>query len=324
MRMHLLERSQHVPLSVDDAFAFYGDADNLERITPPWLRFRILDPRPEALSAGARLEYSLRAAPVPDPVDDGDPHLGAAAPLRRLPGARAIQAVGAHAHVRAVEGGTLIDRPRAVRDSLRAARGARARGVRAPRPAPHLRLPPRRRGGAARLARRYPCAALPLVASPHCWSLPSPRRGLRVGPRGRAAAPRRRRAEPMHRAACGGPALPRPADGRPGRHVPRPLRGPKGAARDEQPQEPRRGPVMLRGRRTGKRTMRARQHIYRVDGSRLIERTGAKLYFKHIPGQGPTGSGATRRASSCGPWTPGDTASGSCGPGRRSSTACAT
>jgi hypothetical protein len=47
------------------------------------------------------------------------------------------------------------------------------------------------------------------------------------------------------------------------------------------------GPVMLRGTRTGKRTMKARQHIYRLDGSRLIEDTGARLEFKHIPGQGP-------------------------------------
>jgi hypothetical protein len=46
------------------------------------------------------------------------------------------------------------------------------------------------------------------------------------------------------------------------------------------------GPVMLRGTRTGARTMSARQHIYRFDGSRLIARTGAQLYFKHIPGQG--------------------------------------
>jgi hypothetical protein len=46
------------------------------------------------------------------------------------------------------------------------------------------------------------------------------------------------------------------------------------------------GPLMLRGTRSGKRSMRARQHIYRWDGSRLIARTGAKLEFKHIPGQG--------------------------------------
>ena len=59
MRIYLLERHQAVLVGVEDAFAFYGDADNLEQITPPWLRFRIRDPRPQALSAGARLEYSL-------------------------------------------------------------------------------------------------------------------------------------------------------------------------------------------------------------------------------------------------------------------------
>jgi hypothetical protein len=46
------------------------------------------------------------------------------------------------------------------------------------------------------------------------------------------------------------------------------------------------GPIMLRGTRIGARRMAARQHIYRVDGSRLVARTGARLLFKHIPGQG--------------------------------------
>ena len=43
---------------------------------------------------------------------------------------------------------------------------------------------------------------------------------------------------------------------------------------------------MLRGRRSGARTMNARQHIYRQDGTRLIERTGGRLYFKYVEGQG--------------------------------------
>jgi hypothetical protein len=47
-----------------------------------------------------------------------------------------------------------------------------------------------------------------------------------------------------------------------------------------------RGPVMLRGRRTGREEMSARQHIYRVDGSQLVLKTGAELYFKYVPGQG--------------------------------------
>ena len=46
------------------------------------------------------------------------------------------------------------------------------------------------------------------------------------------------------------------------------------------------GPVMFRGRRTGPEEMSARQHIYRVNGTRLIADTGAELYFKLVPGQG--------------------------------------
>ncbi len=47
-----------------------------------------------------------------------------------------------------------------------------------------------------------------------------------------------------------------------------------------------RGPAELVGRRSGSRTMKARQKIYRRGGGRLLRRTGATLYFKSIPGQG--------------------------------------
>ena len=46
------------------------------------------------------------------------------------------------------------------------------------------------------------------------------------------------------------------------------------------------GPIMFRGRRTGRYEMKARQHILRKNGSELVERTGAELYWKYIPGQG--------------------------------------
>ena len=46
------------------------------------------------------------------------------------------------------------------------------------------------------------------------------------------------------------------------------------------------GPAMLRGRRSGRFEMKARQHIYRVDGTRKVVDTGAELYFYFIPGQG--------------------------------------
>ena len=55
----MLERSQVVPVDVDQAFAFFADARNLETITPPWLGFRILE-APRTLGRGSLLVYRLR------------------------------------------------------------------------------------------------------------------------------------------------------------------------------------------------------------------------------------------------------------------------
>ena len=52
MKTYLLEREQIVPKSREEAFAFFSDAFNLERITPPFLRFRILTPPPIRMEAG--------------------------------------------------------------------------------------------------------------------------------------------------------------------------------------------------------------------------------------------------------------------------------
>lgn len=47
-----------------------------------------------------------------------------------------------------------------------------------------------------------------------------------------------------------------------------------------------RGPAELRGRRIGPRGMRARQQIHKRGGGVAKLHTGARLYFKRIPGQG--------------------------------------
>lgn len=60
----MLERTQVVPVGVDEAFAFFADARNLERITPAWLRFSIVE-APERLERGARLRYRLKLFGVP-------------------------------------------------------------------------------------------------------------------------------------------------------------------------------------------------------------------------------------------------------------------
>lgn len=53
-----------MPVDADEAFAFFADARNLEAITPPWLRFRILE-APAALAKGSLLLYQLRLFGVP-------------------------------------------------------------------------------------------------------------------------------------------------------------------------------------------------------------------------------------------------------------------
>jgi ligand-binding SRPBCC domain-containing protein len=65
VRVHLLERSQRVEVSIDKAFAFYGDDRNLEPLTPPWLHFQVTTPRPLTMQAGTLLEYRLRLHGVP-------------------------------------------------------------------------------------------------------------------------------------------------------------------------------------------------------------------------------------------------------------------
>jgi ligand-binding SRPBCC domain-containing protein len=64
MRTFELQRAQWIPRPAEEVFAFFADPANLEAITPPWLRFRILSaPRP--LAAGAKLVYRLRWRFVP-------------------------------------------------------------------------------------------------------------------------------------------------------------------------------------------------------------------------------------------------------------------
>ena len=65
LRYHVLRREQRLPGSPAEVFPFFGDAHNLEAITPPFLGFRVLTPRPIAMRAGALIEYRLRLRGLP-------------------------------------------------------------------------------------------------------------------------------------------------------------------------------------------------------------------------------------------------------------------
>jgi ligand-binding SRPBCC domain-containing protein len=64
-RERVLERAQRLDVPAERAFAFYGDARNLEALTPPWLRFRVTSAPAGLLQAGALIEYRLKLHGVP-------------------------------------------------------------------------------------------------------------------------------------------------------------------------------------------------------------------------------------------------------------------
>lgn len=60
MTVYKLHRELWVPQPLPVVFDFFSRAENLERITPPWMRLHILNPQPIEMKEGATIEYTLR------------------------------------------------------------------------------------------------------------------------------------------------------------------------------------------------------------------------------------------------------------------------
>ena len=92
-----------VPRPLDDVFAFFSDAANLEALTPPWLHFRILTPQPIAMHPGTLIDYRIRLHGIPiswqSEITDWNPPRQFADQQRRGPYRRWI-----HTHTFAAEG----------------------------------------------------------------------------------------------------------------------------------------------------------------------------------------------------------------------------
>ena len=56
-----------VPVSLEQAFAFFSDAVNLEQMTPPWVNFQIRTPLPIAMREGTLIDYQIDLYGVPLP-----------------------------------------------------------------------------------------------------------------------------------------------------------------------------------------------------------------------------------------------------------------
>lgn len=62
---HVFETEQVVAAGIEETFAFFSNAANLDTITPPSLGFTILTPLPIVMRQGALIEYRLRLMGMP-------------------------------------------------------------------------------------------------------------------------------------------------------------------------------------------------------------------------------------------------------------------
>jgi len=65
MKSYRLQRELWLPRSRAELFAFFSDPQNLQRITPPWLDFKILTPRGIEMKEGTLLDYRLKLRGIP-------------------------------------------------------------------------------------------------------------------------------------------------------------------------------------------------------------------------------------------------------------------
>jgi ligand-binding SRPBCC domain-containing protein len=66
MKTFSIDRSIFLPRPIDEVFPFFSDAHNLERLTPPFLKFHVVTPSPIAMAPGTHIRYklSLRGLPI--------------------------------------------------------------------------------------------------------------------------------------------------------------------------------------------------------------------------------------------------------------------
>lgn len=60
-----LESEMVLDCPLERVFAFFGDATNLEQITPPWLHFEVTTPTPIDMFAGQLIDYRLKLHGLP-------------------------------------------------------------------------------------------------------------------------------------------------------------------------------------------------------------------------------------------------------------------
>jgi ligand-binding SRPBCC domain-containing protein len=64
-KFYLLQTKTTFKQPRHEVFAFFGNAENLQLITPPWLDFKILTPLPIDIQQGTLIDYRLKLKGIP-------------------------------------------------------------------------------------------------------------------------------------------------------------------------------------------------------------------------------------------------------------------
>jgi hypothetical protein len=64
-KTYTLSFEQQVPRPLPEVFGFFSRAENLEVLTPSWLKFKILSVTPRPIRKGTIIKYSLRLHGIP-------------------------------------------------------------------------------------------------------------------------------------------------------------------------------------------------------------------------------------------------------------------
>ncbi len=61
MKIYSIHQKQRLPISLEEAWAFFSDPRNLQEITPPEMRFQILSDVPDGIYPGLIIQYKVTA-----------------------------------------------------------------------------------------------------------------------------------------------------------------------------------------------------------------------------------------------------------------------
>jgi len=65
MKTYTIETQTTLNKSIREVFPFFANAENLDKVTPPWLKFEILTPLPIEMNVGTKVDYRLRLHGIP-------------------------------------------------------------------------------------------------------------------------------------------------------------------------------------------------------------------------------------------------------------------